>query len=221
MISKGEIWGNPFIGLYAVANEDYCFIPQNAPDKLVTPIMEAMDVDIIRASIYNSPLIGLFSVINKRGAVLPSVAYSSEIKLFEEHLDVLILDEYTAIGNLISTNDKNAIISPVIKDISSVESVLGVKARPMTIGGIDVTGSMIVITNSGFFVSSLASKNEMDEVSRFLGLEGSSGTVNYGNPMVKSGIIANTKGVVVGEATTPYEMGQIDEGIGGKDDKNI
>ncbi len=221
MIGTGEIWGNPFIGLYSVTNDDYCFVPISVPEKFENTIKEVLDVDLVKTSIYDSPLIGLFSSINNKGAILPSIAYSNEIAVFKEYLDVFLVDNFTAVGNLISMNNKTAIISPVITDLPEIEETTGVKANNFKINGVDVTGSMLVMTDKGYVISSLARDNDLREIEKLSGLVGKKATVNYGNPMVKSGILANKNGFIAGETTTSYEIGDIDEGLGGDYDKDI
>ncbi len=40
------------------------------------------------------------------------------------------------------------------------------------------------------------------------------GTVNYGTPLLGSGLIAGTAGFVVGEETTGPEIGRIEDALG-------
>jgi translation initiation factor 6 len=37
--------------------------------------------------------------------------------------------------------------------------------------------------------------------------------VNHGSKYVGSGVIANSKGALVGDATTPIEMGRLEDGL--------
>ena len=40
------------------------------------------------------------------------------------------------------------------------------------------------------------------------------GTVNHGSPVIGSGLVANTKGAIIGNLTTGIEMGRIEEALG-------
>ena len=40
------------------------------------------------------------------------------------------------------------------------------------------------------------------------------GTVNHGYPVIGSGLVANTKGAIIGKLTTGIEMGRIEEALG-------
>ena len=40
------------------------------------------------------------------------------------------------------------------------------------------------------------------------------GTVNHGSPVIGSGLIANSKGAIIGNQTTGIEMGRIEEALG-------
>ena len=39
------------------------------------------------------------------------------------------------------------------------------------------------------------------------------GTVNHGVPLIGSGLVANTKGAIIGDLTTGIEMGRIEEAL--------
>jgi translation initiation factor 6 len=39
------------------------------------------------------------------------------------------------------------------------------------------------------------------------------GTINHGVPLIGSGLVANTKGAIVGNLTTGIELGRIDEAL--------
>jgi translation initiation factor 6 len=40
------------------------------------------------------------------------------------------------------------------------------------------------------------------------------GTVNHGDPMIGTGLVANSKGAIIGRNTTGIEMGRIEEALG-------
>ncbi len=214
MIKKTDYFGDPLIGMFAVTNNDITFIPRDAPDNF-REALEPLGTDIIEASIYNSKLLGLFSAMNDKGIVLPGIAYSPEIEAFREYLDIVIIEEYTAIGNLISLNDNHAIVSPKVprKYHEEISEKLGVKVIVEKLDGFDVTGSLIAMNNKGFVLTSLATDEDLKRIEKELKIEGRTTTLNYGIPFVKSSIIANDKGAVVGNLSTPFELGRVDEAM--------
>jgi translation initiation factor 6 len=116
--------------------------------------------------------------------------------------------KFTAIGNLIATNDNGAIVSPLFKGETDrqVQDVLGVPTNSMTVGGFVQTGSMIVATNGGAGVHPKATEDEVKEISEILQVPAEPVTVNGGVPFLSSGIIANMKSVVVGNLTSGPEL---------------
>ncbi len=47
-----------------------------------------------------------------------------------------------------------------------------------------------------------------------LGVPADIGTINYGGPLVGSGLLANAHGYVVGQETTGPELGRIEDALG-------
>lgn len=58
-----------------------------------------------------------------------------------------------------------------------------------------------------------ASDEEVGLIGDVLKVEVNRTTVNHGSRVVGAGIIANSKGAVIGDETTPIEMGKIEEGL--------
>ena len=58
-----------------------------------------------------------------------------------------------------------------------------------------------------------ASEEEMDLISEVLKVEPYKTTVNHGSRVLGAGTVANSRGVLVGDVTTPIEMGKIEEGL--------
>ena len=52
------------------------------------------------------------------------------------------------------------------------------------------------------------------KLEKMLGFEIGLGTINLGNPFVSSGIIANSFGFAVGEASSGFEISRVDESLG-------
>ena len=54
---------------------------------------------------------------------------------------------------------------------------------------------------------------DMELIMDVLKVEAIRSTVNHGARMVGAGILANSKGALIGDDTTPIEMGKIEEGL--------
>jgi translation initiation factor 6 len=151
------------------------------------------------------------AVMNNNGMLLPPIASDEEVHMLKQSskLNVeRVTSKFTAIGNLIATNDNGAVVSPLLKGETDrqVQDVLGVPTNSMTVGGFVQTGSMIVATNGGAGVHPKATEDEVKEISEILQVPAEPVTVNGGVPFLSSGIIANMKSVVVGNLTSGPEL---------------
>lgn len=161
-------------------------------------------------SIAGTRLLGPMMVMNNKGILVSSIASDEEIDFIkkESKLNVERLQsKYTAIGNLITANDHGAIVSPLCSDvIKQVSDVLDVQAISIGISNLIQTGSIVVITNKGGVIHPGATETEIKTVSDFLNINLEPVTINGGIPYLASGIIANSKSIVVGALTTGPEL---------------
>jgi translation initiation factor 6 len=148
--------------------------------------------------------------MNNNGILVSSITSDEEINILKEksQLNVERLkSKYTAIGNLIATNDHGAIVSPLCNDVKTqIQDILGVSVISMSISGFIQTGAMIVATNKGAVAYPDASDDEIKTISDILNVNVEPVTINGGIPFLASGIIANSKSVVVGNMTSGPEL---------------
>jgi translation initiation factor 6 len=71
-----------------------------------------------------------------------------------------------------------------------------------------------VATNRGILVHPRVSEAELAEVEDLFRLPVDVGTVNFGSPLVGSGILANSRGYAAGDETTGPELGRIEDALG-------
>jgi translation initiation factor 6 len=151
------------------------------------------------------------SVMNNNGILLPSIASDDEVESIRQASQLNVEranSRFTAIGNLIATNDNGAIVSPLLKGEvdRQVQDVLGVPAHTMAVGGFVQTGSMVIATNVGAGVHPNATEDEVRQVAEILQVPAEPVTVNGGIPFLTSGVVANSKAVVVGSLTRGPEL---------------
>ena len=58
------------------------------------------------------------------------------------------------------------------------------------------------------------SKSEREKVEKLLGVKCTKGSVNFGSPYVRAGVLCNSNGFVVGRMSTGVEARDIDEALG-------
>ncbi len=221
VILKGKIDGDINIGLYAIVNNQIAIVPKILSFNL--DIAEVFKVRVIKASIYNTPFIGIFACMNDNGILLSDIISDNEKKalkkaLKEEGVDInvgFLKARENVIGNLILCNNKGALISKtLIKYKKEIADILNVDVEIGKIMDLDLVGSLGVANNKGFLISAYAEEEEYEKVKEVLGVDGDIGTVNYGSPYVKSGILVNDTSLVVGDITTPIELGRATESLG-------
>ena len=218
MIHKYDVYRSPNVGLFVRTNNDTILLPFGFAETKAKKIKEYLDVEkIIHVSIAGTRLIGPMTVMNNNGILLPSTVSDDEIRILKQtglNVDRL-KSKFTAIGNLISANDKGAVVSNLFKGEvdQNIKDILGVPLQTFSIGGYVQVGSMIVATNAGAIVHPIANDSEISTISEILQVEAEPATVNGGSPFLSSGIIANFSSVIVGNLTTGPELIMISRGL--------
>jgi translation initiation factor 6 len=211
-IYKYDIYKSPNIGIFIKANDRIIIIPFGFAETKITKLTHYLQLEEkIFASISGTRLIGPMTVMNNNGILLPSIASDEEIHVLRQAsgLNVERLkSKFTAVGNLISTNDNGALVSPLLNSEvnQQVRDVLGVPVNSITVGGFIQTGSMVVATNIGAAIHPKATEEEIKIISESLQVQVEPATVNGGVPFLSSGIIANSKSVIVGSLTSGPEL---------------
>jgi translation initiation factor 6 len=178
----------------------------------MTKLRSYLEVEnVIFTSIGGTRLIGATAVMNNKGILLSSFSSDEEIEVMKRltQLNVERLSSrFTAVGNLILANDNGALVSPIFKGEidKQVQDVLGVPVITCTVAGYYQIGSMIVATDTGAAVHPKASEEELATIAETLKVETEPVTVNGGIPYLSSGLLANSKSVIVGSLTSGPEL---------------
>jgi len=214
-IEQADLLGSAFIGVYAATNEDYTFLPNNVGEVFVSIVEEVLGTEAIKVSVANSSLIGVMTELNSKCIALPKTAYSEEKKAFSRYLDTVVIEGFTAVGNLMTANDKGIIITPLLKkeEVRRIEAAFGTEAAVLSVGGLDITGASTYATNNGFLANPNTTKTELEKLEEIFKVKGAIGSLNYGNPFVSGSILANSKGAIVGSQSTPFELGRVDDAL--------
>jgi translation initiation factor 6 len=211
VIHKYDVYRSPNVGLFLRTNNDTLLLPFGFAETKAKKLKEYLDIEkIVHVSIAGTRLIGPMTVMNNNGILLPYTVSDDEIRnLKQTGLNVdRLKSKFTAIGNLISANDKGAIVSNLFRGEAeqNIKDILGVPLQTFSIGGYVQVGSMIVATNAGAIVHPIANDSEISRISEILQVEAEPATVNGGSPFLSSGIIANFSSVIVGNLTTGPEL---------------
>ncbi len=207
--------GNPLIGLYAKVSENFAIIGVS-DEKLESSLRETLGVEVVSTTIAGSELVGSMVLVNSRGIVVSSGIMGKELERLRAKVEVKVVDTpMTCLGNNFCVNDRGGISHPELDSdiIREVSEFLDIEISRGTIGGIKTVGMAAVITNKGGIVHPNATEWELKKISKLMGVEVLKGTANFGNDMVGSSILANSKGYLVGRDTTGLELGIIDEAL--------
>ena len=217
MLGKGMIFGNPYVGVFCAANESIALIPFATEPNFPELVTKYLGVELaIRMSVDGCSTLGALVRMNSNGAIVSQSVSEDEVKKIESHTKVTrIAQRHNAMGNNVLANDNGAIVHPDFDDrtIELVSKALGVPAERGTIAGYSTVGSSAVATNKGAICHPHTSSYEMEVMERVLGVKPQLCTANYGTGQVGACMIANTRGALVGETTTPIELGKVEEGL--------
>jgi translation initiation factor 6 len=210
-IFKCDVYRGPNIGVYISVNDDFVLLPMGYAKTKAEKLAKYLEVEPLYTAVANTRLMGALLSINNHGVLLPTTAYQDEYDFLknETDLEVGVLDsKYTALGNVICTNDKGAIVSPWLSqsDVETIKQVLDVEVVQKRISGLNQVGALMVANNSGGVIHPEADEEDMKMFANVLGIHLEHSTINAGVPFVESGILANNHTVVVGSMTTGPEI---------------
>lgn len=209
---------NPNIGVVAVANDSIAIVPQDSPKEFVEGIADELKVDIIRTNICGASVVGALVAINNSGVLVNSHIYEGELKILKENgVNLGVVDDrLNALGNLILANDKGAVVAKGFKksSLKIIEDVLNCEVVEMEIESYRTVGSLGVANNRGAVLHPMLSEDVLREIEDVLKVNVDVGTVNRGVGFVKTGAIANNKGIVVGNLTTGIEITRLEDVLG-------
>jgi len=209
---------NPNVGIYCRANDSVVFLQKSLPKKAKQLVADVLGVKVVELSIADSTIIGSLLTFNSHGAIVTAYASKETFKTIENQgLKVFpIKDVINAAGNDILANDHGALVHPDLKNASvkKIGDILGVSVQKGTIASFGTVGMAAVVTNKGCLCHPKVTDEEKQQLEKVFDVDVMIGTVNHGFPMIGSGLVANTKGAIIGKMTTGIEMGRIEEALG-------
>jgi len=209
---------NPNLGVFCRANDDVIFLRKGLSKRVKKIIAETLGVKIVELSIADASIIGSLLVFNSKGAVVTDFVDRESIKLIEKQgFDVCVIDDkLNAVGNDILVSDKGALVHPDMKDesIKNMEKIFDVPVYRGTIGSLKTVGMAAVVTKKGMLCHPKVTDEEKFVLEKVFDVNVMIGTVNHGTPLIGSGLVANSRGAIIGSLTTGIEMGRIEEALG-------
>jgi len=215
-IIQADVFGSPNIGVYCFTNETVVIVPPGLTTRKMNQLAQTLDVRVCSTTIGGSTLVGALVTGNSNGILVPHTIRDYERDRIQALTQVTTVESrWTALGNVILTNDLGAVVHPDAPKqiLDEASDQLKVKPVPAKIGGLPFVGSLGIATNKGALISPNALSEEQSVVAAALHVESVLGTTNGGVPFVRSGILANSKGAVVGPLTRGAELMQISRAL--------
>lgn len=216
MKRKLNILGSPVLGVFASCSDEFIFVPQDASVETLEELEKSLSAAACRTSISGSSIIGSLMRGNNNGVVVAGFILEKELRAIRKHTKAARLtEELNAAGNLIMANDTAALIHPDLseKSLKIIQRTLGVEVKRGTLGGLKTVGMAGMATNRGVLVHPKSSASEIAVIEELFDLPVNIGTVNFGSPLVGSGLLANNLGYVTGEETTGPEISRIEDAL--------
>ncbi len=221
-LQRTRLLGNPNIGVYVFANDNIAIVPPGLTSEEKRVVTEVLRVDIIETKIADSILAGVLIAGNNNGIILPRTIRDEELSYLKHALKPyglnieVLRSRHTALGNLVLVNDKAAVVGEDMEreEIARISNALGVEVVQKNIMQLTIPGSLAVVTNNGGVIHPDASDREIRDLELILKVSIERATVNSGVPFIKTGLVANIYGVLVGELTTGPEIMRIQRGLG-------
>ena len=211
--------GSSYVGVFARATDDCLLIRPDLEVDLVATISDSLAVSAIETTVGGSGTVGALAAGNENGLLVSSRITDRERDRIADELDRPIVElpgRINAAGNVVLANDAGAYVHPDLsrEAVLAVKDALEVPVERGVIAGVDTVGTAAAVTNAGVLAHPKATDAELDTLEELFGVPADIGTVNYGGPLVGSGLLANDTGYVAGQDTTGPELGRIEDALG-------
>ena len=216
---RASFAGSSHIGVFARATNDCLLVRRDADEQLVADAAEELAVDPVPTTIAGSGTVGALAVGNENGLLVSGRATDREVDRLTEAADKPVAElpgRINAAGNVVLANDYGAYVHPELSSeaVGTVRDALGVPVERGDIADVRTVGTAAVANNQGVLCHPKAREPELEAIEEALDVRADIGTINYGAPLVGSGLLANDHGFVVGTDTTGPELGRIEDALG-------
>ncbi|MFC4356950.1 translation initiation factor IF-6 [Halobium salinum] len=216
---RASFAGSSYVGVFARATDDLLLVRPDAEDELVDDMAEEFDVTAVTTTVGGSGTVGALATGNENGVLVSGRATDLEIERIEEAVSLPVVrlpGRINAAGNVVLANDYGAWAHPDMGDegVAAVKEALDVPVERGDLGGVRTVGTAAVANNRGVLCHPKSREEELEALEEHLDVHADIGTINYGGPLVGSGLVANDEGYVVGEDTTGPELGRIEDALG-------
>jgi translation initiation factor 6 len=218
-VLRASFAGSSYVGVFARATDACLLVRPDVDDDLLTDLGDELDVPVVRTTVGGSGTVGALATGNENGVLVTGRATDREKEAIADATGQSVTElpgRINAAGNVVLTNDYGALVHPDLSDraVRAVEEALEVPVERGSLADVRTIGTAAVATNRGALCHPKSREPELDALEDHLDVRADIGTINYGSPLVGSGLVANQSGYVVGEDTTGPELGRIEDALG-------
>lgn len=222
-LKKVTYFNNSWIGAFFALNDSVAIVPLDTKESVLSKMSIIFDgINVVKTNLATSSIVGIYVNMNNNGIVLPYNLEEREketIKQVAKKHDLNVYfskSRWNSFGNNLLVNDKGGVSSTKLSktEVSKISDTLGIEIVQLDVFGFKTPGTIMIANNNGFGVNFQIDLYDYKAVEDALKVKGKKCTTNMGSGFVGMGAIANNKSYMVGEASTPYEMGAIEEALG-------
>ncbi|SDK38363.1 translation initiation factor IF-6 [Natronorubrum texcoconense] len=211
--------GSAYVGVFARATDSCVLVRPDVDDDVIADLTDELEVPAVPTTVGGSSTVGALAMGNENGLLVSSRILEYERERLEEEVDLPVAElpgNINAAGNVVLANDYGAYVHPDLprETVQIVKDTLEVPVERGDLAGVRTVGTAAVTTNKGVLCHPKSTDEELDTLEEVLDVRADVGTVNYGAPLLGSGLLANESGYVVGQDTTGPELGRIEDALG-------
>jgi len=211
-----DVFGSPNIGVYCFCTEDVVIVPPGLTKRKMGQFEQALGVKVCSTTIGGSTLVGALVTGNSNGLLVPHTVRDYEYEKLRQFSEIVVVNSrWTALGNVVLANDLGAVVHQDAPNevTRAVNAGLKVEFAQGNIGTLPFVGALGIATNKGALLSPNTLKEERSIIESALHVEAELSSTNGGVQFVRSGILANSRGAVVGPLTRGAELMQISKAL--------
>ena len=216
---RTSVAGSPYVGVFGHATDSCLLVRRGLDEETIDAMADELGVDSLQTTVGGSTTIGSLAVGNENGLLVSNQLTAREHEALAEATDGPVVElpgRINAAGNVVVANDYGAYVHPDLTDdaVDAVKEALDVPVLQGDLGDVNTVGTAAVATNEGVLCHPEARESEIATLEDHLDVYADLGTINYGTPLLGSGLIAGRDGFVVGAETTGPEIGRIEDTLG-------
>jgi len=214
-----SVAGSPYIGVFARATPDCLLVRRDVDDEQIDSMADELGVEPVATTVGGSGTVGSLAVGNENGVLVSNRVTDRETERIAAAVDGPVVElpgKINAAGNVVLANDYGAYVHPDLtrEAVQAVKEALEVPVLRGDLGGVNTVGTAAVANNTGVLCHPQASESELEALEEHLDVYADLGTINYGTPLLGSGLVATDESYLVGEDTTGPELGRIEDTLG-------